>query len=341
MRLSPLSLLLLLSLSLASALATSCIGCYTVPAVVESAIDIKTVSADVYGIARDPSKGNAQNLLIDGYLPPLSPRETKGDEPPPQPEEEECPGGEERPAENARCRPVVIVVHGGACAVGSRRDELEVELGYALAQRGYATFSVDYRLAGTCVNGGALVAANDVKSAVRYLRTRAGELHLDTSRIALIGASAGAIAVLEAALVRLYAGDVMGRKGAKREGAPWGTKFKFYTRENGDNAATTLSRPFNHRVCPSLFLLTIASTAQPLAFRSPARATAARICPLTMPTSRHTSTASSPSLAPSSMWTCCPRPGRSRGSGHLSTSSTARKMKWYSRAHLSSCKQSL
>jgi acetyl esterase/lipase len=190
--------------------------------VVEAAIDIKSVSAAVYGIARNPSKANAENLLIDGYLPPLpSPYETtKGNES--QPEEQECPGGEERPAENARCRPVVIVVHGGGCAGGSRRDELESELGYWLAQRGYAAFSVDYRLAGACTDGGALMAANDVKSAVRYLRTRAGDLRLDTSRIALIGASAGAIAVLEAALVRLGPGDVTGRKGPVHRKAPHG-----------------------------------------------------------------------------------------------------------------------
>lgn len=44
------------------------------------------------------------------------------------------------------------------------------------------------------------MAADDVKSAVRYLRTQAAALSLDTSRIALVGSSAGAIAVLEAVI---------------------------------------------------------------------------------------------------------------------------------------------
>jgi acetyl esterase/lipase len=185
--------------------------------VVESAIDTETVNAAVYGIARNPSKANAENLLIDGYLPPLpSLHDANGE----TAEDDVCLGGEERPAENARCRPVVIVVHGGSCARGTRRDKVESELAYWLAQRGYAAFSVDYRLAGACTDGGALMAANDVKSAVRYLRTRASELRLDTSRIALLGVSAGAVASLQAALVRLYAGDesgIMGPKGRAHE----------------------------------------------------------------------------------------------------------------------------
>jgi acetyl esterase/lipase len=96
--------------------------------------------------------------------------------------------------------PVIVNVHGGYWRRGSR--ETYQYWGPYLAARGYAGFTISYRLTrpGTQTYP---EAVQDVRAAVQFMRGSAKELKLDPERIALWGNSAGAQL---AALVAL-AGD--------------------------------------------------------------------------------------------------------------------------------------
>lgn len=85
--------------------------------------------------------------------------------------------------------PIVICVHGGGWKAGNKTTYRN--LGPLLASRGFAAFSIDYRL----VNGAANVypaAVDDVRAAVAYVAEHAAELNADPKRIVLMGDSAGA-----------------------------------------------------------------------------------------------------------------------------------------------------
>ena len=84
--------------------------------------------------------------------------------------------------------PLVVMFHGGAWAAGSRLD-MRGEI-LALARRGYAAASVQYRLTRAPRNIFP-AAVEDVRCAVRWLRSRADDYHLDPTRIAAAGFSAG------------------------------------------------------------------------------------------------------------------------------------------------------
>lgn len=84
--------------------------------------------------------------------------------------------------------PAMLFVHGGAWIRGN-------ENGYAgwgryLAARGYAVFSVTYRLATPAQPTWPLFLI-DVKSAIQYLRGNAAALRIDPDRIGASGGSAG------------------------------------------------------------------------------------------------------------------------------------------------------
>ena len=82
--------------------------------------------------------------------------------------------------------PVALWFHGGGWRVGSRRT---VEPGVlALTQRGYAVACVSYRLSHQATWP---APAYDAKAAVRWLRANGAGLGLETSRLVVIGASAG------------------------------------------------------------------------------------------------------------------------------------------------------
>lgn len=85
---------------------------------------------------------------------------------------------------NAEKPPLIVYVHGGAWRTGSRED---VPIA-GLLEHGFAIASVDYRLS-TQARFPAQI--HDIKAAIRFLRAKADELHINTSRIAIIGSSAG------------------------------------------------------------------------------------------------------------------------------------------------------
>ncbi len=114
--------------------------------------------------------------------------------------------------DTSRSRPVMIWVHGGYFAYGSRTEGAVSTLAQRFAQRGYVTASIDYRLLGgtgaaLCTGGStppscfsaALAATSDAKQSVQWFRRYASALRIDPTRISMGGTSAGAITSVLAA----------------------------------------------------------------------------------------------------------------------------------------------
>jgi|GEM_PF-596813 len=107
-------------------------------------------------------------------------------------------------------RPAVILVHGGSFESGSKEDENHRAMAQKLAAAGYVCFLINYRLIGDnppapesyadVMSRAVHAAVVDVKTALRHVHAHAGEYRIDTARIALLGDSAGAIAVLAGGL---------------------------------------------------------------------------------------------------------------------------------------------
>jgi dipeptidyl aminopeptidase/acylaminoacyl peptidase len=102
-------------------------------------------------------------------------------------------------------RPALVWVHGGGFTMGDKSS------GGArasfFARLGYVAVSINYRLLSPDGCGGnpnptpicetaALAAQHDAQAAVRWLRANAATYRIDTSRIAIAGASAGAVTSL-------------------------------------------------------------------------------------------------------------------------------------------------
>jgi acetyl esterase/lipase len=115
--------------------------------------------------------------------------------------------------DEARRRPVVVLVHGGGFMLQSRADAGLVHLARALARRGIVAVSIDYRLQptepvpsarvaalsgavpATRVAPATLAAIDDTLTAIEYLGAHAEDLRIDPDRLGLIGSSAGAFTV--------------------------------------------------------------------------------------------------------------------------------------------------
>jgi acetyl esterase/lipase len=80
--------------------------------------------------------------------------------------------------------PVIVGIHGGGWAAGSK----EGAQGVRLSGRGYAVACIGYRLSGEATFPAQI---EDCKAAVRWLRAHAREHGLDPDRIGAIGHSAG------------------------------------------------------------------------------------------------------------------------------------------------------
>lgn len=92
-----------------------------------------------------------------------------------------------RPADPPGPVPVVLYLHGGGWAAGSKSAD-EPRL-IDLARRGVAVASADYRLVDRATHPAQL---HDAKAAVRWLRANGGAYGLRTGDIGIWGASAGA-----------------------------------------------------------------------------------------------------------------------------------------------------
>src|ERR1035441_9256578 len=87
--------------------------------------------------------------------------------------------------------PAAILVHGGGFDEGSRSINVR-PLFDVLAGAGYAWFSIDYRMAPEFRFPHAI---KDVVSAIKWVKANAATYHVDVTKIALIGESAGAFLV--------------------------------------------------------------------------------------------------------------------------------------------------
>lgn len=111
-------------------------------------------------------------------------------------------------------RPLILMTHGGSFAVGNRTGMAYYAL--EMAQRGFVTASIDYRLGWDCdvineapcnsciseagkLKEAVYRAVQDNRAAIRYLVHHAEEFGIDTSYIFLQGESAGSITSLSSA----------------------------------------------------------------------------------------------------------------------------------------------
>ncbi len=87
--------------------------------------------------------------------------------------------------------PAAILVHGGGFDQGSKSTNVR-PLFEPLANAGFAWFSIDYRLA---PEAHMPEAVEDVRSAIEWVKANAAKYHVDVSKLALIGESAGGFLV--------------------------------------------------------------------------------------------------------------------------------------------------
>jgi poly(3-hydroxybutyrate) depolymerase len=105
------------------------------------------------------------------------------------------------PAKDQRkLRPAMVWIHGGSFLSGDKGDDRELR--EALAARGYVVFSINYRKVDDGIIPAiwallsiepAVVAAQDARAAVRFVRKHASEWRVDPDRIVIGGESAGAL----------------------------------------------------------------------------------------------------------------------------------------------------
>lgn len=112
-------------------------------------------------------------------------------------------------------RPAIIFAHGGAFLIGSRHNDDMVAFCDSFARRGYVTVTIDYRL-GMAATVSKLFgipialkledknayrtvyrAVQDSRAAIRFLKHNADNFGIDTTKIYLVGSSAGAILTLQ------------------------------------------------------------------------------------------------------------------------------------------------
>jgi dienelactone hydrolase len=92
-------------------------------------------------------------------------------------------------------QPLIVYIHGGGFSGGSKEDFQEHALSYAKA--GYVAATINYRLTPENHSNETLRtlavnnAVEDAMNAIRFLKDQASIYHIDTSRIAVIGSSAG------------------------------------------------------------------------------------------------------------------------------------------------------
>jgi predicted esterase len=106
--------------------------------------------------------------------------------------------------------PAVILIHGGGFDGGSKKDDRQLALANTLVAKGYACFLINYRLMKhhppapaaymDHLSRAVHAAIVDAKTALRHVTAHAADYGIDPERIAVGGASAGAIAALGAGL---------------------------------------------------------------------------------------------------------------------------------------------
>ena len=91
--------------------------------------------------------------------------------------------------------PAVVIAHGGGWEAGDKVTYVSPVFG-PLARAGFAWFSIDYRLTPYVRNAEQL---EDLREAIRYVRSHAASFHIDPNRVAVLGESASGQMVAEMA----------------------------------------------------------------------------------------------------------------------------------------------
>ncbi len=103
-------------------------------------------------------------------------------------------------------RPVMIYVHGGGFATGSRINALQIKYNKHFVAQGFVSVSINYRLglkdveqpSQEIMTKAIQVALEDLINATAYVIAKADEWNIDTEKIMISGGSAGAITCLNA-----------------------------------------------------------------------------------------------------------------------------------------------
>jgi acetyl esterase/lipase len=91
------------------------------------------------------------------------------------------------PKQNSRKkRPAILILHGGGWRSGNRVQHYP--LAQHLANLGYVCFTPEYRLSTEALYPAAI---NDIKSALRWVKKNAPKYNIDTTKITVLGFSAG------------------------------------------------------------------------------------------------------------------------------------------------------
>lgn len=91
------------------------------------------------------------------------------------------------PAESTQKYPGVILIHGGGWASGDKSHL--VPMAQKLTEHGYLAATVEYRLSPEALYPAGVI---DLKTAIKWLKINAADFNLDSSKVAVLGTSAGA-----------------------------------------------------------------------------------------------------------------------------------------------------
>lgn len=91
------------------------------------------------------------------------------------------------PSDKSKKHPGVILIHGGGWASGSKSHL--VPMAQKLAANGFVATSVEYRLSPEARYPAGVI---DLKTAIRWFKQNGSQFNLDTTKIAVLGTSAGA-----------------------------------------------------------------------------------------------------------------------------------------------------
>ncbi len=99
-------------------------------------------------------------------------------------------------------RPVVICAHGGGFISGTKEHDDMLAFCDSLAKKGYVTVTIDYRqgmniLSSVSAERAAYRGLQDSRAAVRYIKSIASSLRIDTNNVFFLGSSAGAFMALQ------------------------------------------------------------------------------------------------------------------------------------------------
>lgn len=87
---------------------------------------------------------------------------------------------------NRVLKPAVILIHGGGWKSGNK-SHME-PLAQHIASKGYACFTVEYRLSPEAIFPAGIF---DIKNAIQFIKTNANEFNINTSKVAILGCSSG------------------------------------------------------------------------------------------------------------------------------------------------------